>query len=137
MSTYKLYNFDGRGRAEISRLILVAAGQKFEDIRYEEKEWPSHKSEIPLAFADTATELFNKFGSTIWYQEGSQTKASLDQFLVNELSKYLHNIDILAKAYSESGKFFVGNHLNFADLCVYDALESIVEADTNILNEYA
>ncbi|CAF3603039.1 unnamed protein product [Rotaria socialis] len=89
------------------------------------------------AFADTATEVFNKFGSIIWYQEGSQTKASLDQFLVNELSKYLHNIDILAKAYSESGKFFVGNHLNFADLCVYDALESIVEADTNILNEYA
>ncbi|CAF3321762.1 unnamed protein product [Rotaria socialis] len=132
MSTYKLYNFDGRGRAEISRLILVAAGQKFEDIRYEEKEWPSHKSEIPLGQVPIHPLSCSSISS-----EGSQTKASLDQFLVNGLSKYLHNIDILAKAYSESGKFFVGNHLNFADLCVYDALESIVEADTNILNEYA
>jgi hypothetical protein len=35
MSTYKLYYFNARGRAETSRLILVAASQKFEDIRYE------------------------------------------------------------------------------------------------------
>jgi len=48
MSTYKLYYFNGRGRAEISRLIFAAAGQKFEDNRYEREEWPSHKAEIPL-----------------------------------------------------------------------------------------
>jgi glutathione S-transferase len=48
MSTYKLYYFNGRGRAEIARLIFAAAGQKFEDIRYERDEWPSHKAETPL-----------------------------------------------------------------------------------------
>ncbi|CAF3331176.1 unnamed protein product [Rotaria sp. Silwood1] len=48
MSTYKLYYFNGRGRAEISRLIFAAAGQKFHDIRYEESEWPTHKTEMPL-----------------------------------------------------------------------------------------
>jgi glutathione S-transferase len=48
MSTYKLYYFNGRGRAEASRLLFTAAGQKFEDIRYERNEWPSHKSEMPL-----------------------------------------------------------------------------------------
>lgn len=48
MSTYKLYYFNGRGRAEISRLIFAAAGKKFEDIRYERDEWPAHKSEMPL-----------------------------------------------------------------------------------------
>ncbi|CAF1153495.1 unnamed protein product [Didymodactylos carnosus] len=48
MSTYKLYYFNGRGRAEVCRLIFAAAGQKFEDIRYEFGEWAAHKAETPL-----------------------------------------------------------------------------------------
>jgi glutathione S-transferase len=48
MSTYKLYYFNGRGRAEIARLIFAAAGQKYVDIRYEHGEWPTHKGEMPL-----------------------------------------------------------------------------------------
>ena len=48
MSTYKLYYFNARGRAEISRLIFAAAGQQYEDIRYEHDQWPAHKAEMPL-----------------------------------------------------------------------------------------
>jgi glutathione S-transferase len=48
MSTYKFYYFNGRGRSEACRLIFAAAGQEFEDIRYEPAEWPAHKSEMPL-----------------------------------------------------------------------------------------
>ncbi|CAF0978571.1 unnamed protein product [Adineta steineri] len=48
MPTYKLYYFNGRGRAEIARLIFAAAGETYEDVRYEREEWPSHKSEMPL-----------------------------------------------------------------------------------------
>ena len=48
MSTYKLYYFNGRGRGEVARLIFAAAGEKFEDIRYEHNEWAAHKSEMPL-----------------------------------------------------------------------------------------
>ncbi|CAF1539312.1 unnamed protein product [Adineta steineri] len=48
MSTYKLYYFNTRGRAEVARLIFIAADQKFEDIRYEHSEWASHKNEMPL-----------------------------------------------------------------------------------------
>ena len=48
MSTYKLYYFNGRGRAEVSRLVFVVAGQEYEDIRYEGDQWPAHKSEMPL-----------------------------------------------------------------------------------------
>jgi len=48
MSTYKLYYFNIRGRGEVARLIFAAAGQKYEDIRYEHEEWPSHKAEMPL-----------------------------------------------------------------------------------------
>ncbi|CAF3123690.1 unnamed protein product [Rotaria socialis] len=177
MSTYKLYYFDGRGRGEISRLILAAAGQKFEDIRYQKNEWPSHKSEMPLgqipvleidgiklpqsmtiarflarqfhltgkdnleqakveAVADTATDLLNKFGPIIWYQEEPQKKASIDEFFANELPKHLRNLETLAKAYNEGSSFFVGKNLTFADLCVYDVLENILEVDANILDQY-
>ncbi|CAF0935411.1 unnamed protein product [Rotaria sordida] len=48
MSTYKLIYFNGRGRAEVSRLIFAVAGQKYDDVRYERNEWPAHKSEMPL-----------------------------------------------------------------------------------------
>ncbi|CAF3494020.1 unnamed protein product, partial [Rotaria sp. Silwood2] len=48
MSTYKLYYFNTRGRAEIARLIFAAAGQPYDDIRYERTEWPSHKADMPL-----------------------------------------------------------------------------------------
>ena len=48
MSTYKLHYFNVRGRAEISRLIFAAAGQKYEDARFEHEQWPSLKAEMPL-----------------------------------------------------------------------------------------
>ena len=47
-NTYKLYYFDGRGRAEPIRLILTLAGLKFEDVRFTFEEWPKMKSEMPL-----------------------------------------------------------------------------------------
>ena len=48
MSSYKLHYFNGRGRAEVSRLIFATVGQKFEDIRYEHSEWPALKACMPL-----------------------------------------------------------------------------------------
>jgi glutathione S-transferase len=51
MSTYKLYYFNLRGRAEISRLIFAAAGQKYEDVRFEREQWPSLKPQMPLGQA--------------------------------------------------------------------------------------
>ena len=51
MVHYKLYYFNGRGRAELSRLIFAAAGQKYEDIRFERDEWPQYKRRSPLGHA--------------------------------------------------------------------------------------
>ncbi|KAK7102217.1 probable glutathione S-transferase 7 isoform X2 [Littorina saxatilis] len=47
MSGIKLVYFDIRGRAEFIRMVLEAAGQKYEDVRYSFEEWPQHKSESP------------------------------------------------------------------------------------------
>jgi glutathione S-transferase len=48
MSTYKLLYFNGRGRAEVSRLIFAAAGQKYEDARISNEQWAALKSQTPL-----------------------------------------------------------------------------------------
>ncbi|CAF1035121.1 unnamed protein product [Adineta steineri] len=48
MSTYKLSYFNARGFAEVSRLIFVVAGEKYEDVRYEREQWPEIKGEMPL-----------------------------------------------------------------------------------------
>lgn len=41
MSNYKLTYFNGRGRAELTRLIFHAVGQSFIDERI--TDWPGHK----------------------------------------------------------------------------------------------
>lgn len=46
MSSYKLTYFNGRGRAEVSRLIFAAAGVQFTDERV--TNWPTGKEDTPL-----------------------------------------------------------------------------------------
>jgi len=46
--SYKLQYFNGRGRGEIPRLLLAAAGQKFEDVRIEQEDWPAEKGKTPF-----------------------------------------------------------------------------------------
>ena len=48
MSTYKLHYFNFRGRGEVARLVFAAAGQKFDDVRFERQQWPTLKSQMPL-----------------------------------------------------------------------------------------
>lgn len=43
MPNFKLNYFNGRGRAETIRLVFAAAGQKYEDTRFEMADWPSKK----------------------------------------------------------------------------------------------
>ncbi|CAF0839067.1 unnamed protein product [Adineta steineri] len=45
---YSLHYFNGRGRAEATRLIFAQAGQKFEDLRHTQDEWAKLKGQMPL-----------------------------------------------------------------------------------------
>lgn len=48
---YKLYYFNFRARGEVLRLIFHAAGQQFEDRRFEPREWPKYKQRAPFGTA--------------------------------------------------------------------------------------
>ncbi|XP_052781761.1 glutathione S-transferase 1-like [Mya arenaria] len=48
MSAYKLIYFESRGVAELARLVFKQAGQKFEDVRVPQDQWPNVKEEQPM-----------------------------------------------------------------------------------------
>jgi glutathione S-transferase len=48
MVKYKLYYFDARGRAELSRMLFALANVDYEDIRVDADEWVNLKQEMPF-----------------------------------------------------------------------------------------
>ncbi|XP_005093139.2 probable glutathione S-transferase 7 [Aplysia californica] len=52
-SKLKLNYFNVKGRAELSRLVLAAAGKEYEDLRFSREEWPNYKKATP--FGQTPT----------------------------------------------------------------------------------
>eukprot|EP00058_Branchiostoma_floridae_P024825 XP_002610315.1 hypothetical protein BRAFLDRAFT_84048 [Branchiostoma floridae] len=48
MPAYKLTYFNGRGTAEIVRLVFAAAGIAYEDVRLEQDKWPELKPKTPM-----------------------------------------------------------------------------------------
>nr|BAR90788.1 S-crystallin 6 [Idiosepius paradoxus] len=47
MPNYTLYYFNGRGRAEICRMMFAAAGVQYTDKRFEFNEWDRYRKEMP------------------------------------------------------------------------------------------
>lgn len=43
MPKYTLYYFNGRGRAEICRMMFAAAGVQYTDKRFEINEWDKYR----------------------------------------------------------------------------------------------
>ena len=48
MPVYKLNYFNGRGRAELTRLIFAVVGAQYTDNRIEFADWPALKEHSPL-----------------------------------------------------------------------------------------
>ena len=44
MPNYTLYYFNGRGRAEICRMLMAAAGVPYTDKRFEFNEWDKYRN---------------------------------------------------------------------------------------------
>ncbi|CAF1341359.1 unnamed protein product [Adineta steineri] len=148
MTTYRLHYFNIRDRAEVVRLIFAAADQQIDDIRYKRIQWTPYKAEMPLAgngnleqakvdaIADTITNLMVKCGSVHKKQVETKNQAVIQKFLVEELPQHLADLETVGEIYSDGGYFFVGNHLTWTDLFLYDLLETIFQHDDHILAKF-
>ncbi|WAR26383.1 SCRY3-like protein [Mya arenaria] len=47
MPSYKFTYFNGKGRAEVSRLLFAAAGKAFDDVRIDSAQWSDLKKVMP------------------------------------------------------------------------------------------
>jgi len=90
---YKLYYFNGRGRAELARLIFAAGGQAYEDIRWTQEEWPAHKGEFHFGQLPVLEVDGEKIGQSaaiahfLGVQLGLAGKTAIDAFKCHALTE--------------------------------------------------
>ena len=58
------------------------------------------------------------------------------KFFADELPKHLKNLEVLSQLYGEGGLFFVGDHLTWADLKIYDLFDFLLRIDANFLSSH-
>ncbi|KAK6973736.1 glutathione S-transferase 4-like isoform X1 [Biomphalaria glabrata] len=87
----RLLYFDGRGRAEVARIILAAAGKEYEDVRFSFEEWPKYKPETPYGQAPALSVDGVVYAQSIAINEflarefGFHGKDNLETFKIEEI----------------------------------------------------
>lgn len=119
MSQYKLTYFNLRGRAEIIRLVFVAAGVGFEDFRFERQQWSQYKSATPFgqvpvlefdgnklcqsrAIARFLARKFNLAGKTEWDEVRADMIVDEVEDMFTAIFKFFFLQDNAAKAEAKS-----------------------------------
>jgi glutathione S-transferase len=99
---YKLTYFNGRGLGETARLLFAAAGQRFTDVRIEQKDWPTIKATTPFGQVPTL-----EVDGKVYGQSGA-----IQRFLAREFGLFGSSeleglaIDSLTEAISDARKVF-------------------------------
>lgn len=65
MSTYKLYYFPTKGRAEPIRLLFAYKGIKYEDIRFDDEKWTEFKPKTPFGSIPVLEEGGRQLGGSL------------------------------------------------------------------------
>ncbi|CAF0924175.1 unnamed protein product [Adineta ricciae] len=81
------------------------------------------------AVVETQRDINEIFYSKVFFEKDETKKAEqLKTFLEETLVKHVENLGKLKKAYSKDERYFVGNQLSWADLFVYQSIQSLVQA---------
>ncbi|BFZ09088.1 hypothetical protein BsWGS_12127 [Bradybaena similaris] len=105
----KLIYFDARGRGEVPRLLLAAAGQKFEDVRLTKEQWVVEKPKTPflqvpvLQLDDKKYGQSNAIANYLAREFGFYGKSNLDGLCIDQAVQLANDlINTGSKAFWES-----------------------------------
>ena len=85
---------------------------------------------------DASIDIAMKFLPIFFEADETKKSDGMAEFFADELPKHLQNLEVLSKLYGEGGSFFVGNHLTWADLEIYDLFDFLLRVDGNFLNSH-
>ncbi|CAF1659345.1 unnamed protein product [Rotaria magnacalcarata] len=92
------------------------------------------------AVVDTQFDMNEMFINRVIFEKNGEKKVQeLEKFLANDLFVHVEKLMKLKKVYSTNANYFVGDHLSWADLFVYQSMDRVIrEAPQakNKLNEY-
>ncbi|CAG5117476.1 unnamed protein product [Candidula unifasciata] len=160
----RLIYFDARGKAEISRLVLAAAGQTYEDVRLTKEQWPAEKPNTPFLQLPVLEIDGKRYGQSIAIatylarEFGFCGKSNIEELQINQAiqlavdlmntgSKAFYESDpakkfpkyfqFFEKLLKESGTgFVVGNSLTLADIVFYDLVFNYISRKVASIEGY-
>ncbi|XP_055346026.1 probable glutathione S-transferase 7 [Paramacrobiotus metropolitanus] len=92
MPSYKVSYFDMKGRGELARLVLAAAGQKFEDNRLAKGDWGTMKPGTPygqLPVLEVDGKMLGQSGAMVRYvarQHGLMGSGAWEEALIDSFN---------------------------------------------------
>ncbi|WAR25558.1 GST1-like protein [Mya arenaria] len=139
MSAYKLIYFESRGVAELARLVFKQAGQKFEDVRVPQDQWPNVKEGLMGSdeeeglvideLLEMFSEMMNKHIVKIYMDQDDTKKMELlKAFKEDSLPVYMNLIEKrLEENRKKNGEdgFYVGSSVTLGDLTIYNYMFAI------------
>ncbi|CAF0817174.1 unnamed protein product [Rotaria sp. Silwood1] len=89
------------------------------------------------AVVDTQRDINETFYTKVFFEKDETKKAEeLEKFLNETLVKHVENLGKLKKAYSQNESYFVGNQLSWADLFVYQSIQSLLKAVPDVKGKF-
>ncbi|CAF2035355.1 unnamed protein product [Rotaria magnacalcarata] len=92
------------------------------------------------AVVDTQFDMNEMFLNRVIFEKNGEKKVQeLEKFLANDLFIHVEKLMKLKKVYSTNANYFVGDHLSWADLFVYQSMDRVIREAPQVknkLNEY-
>ena len=85
---------------------------------------------------DTTRDMNDVFHNRVLFEKDAKKKEEeMKKFLQSELFKHVDRLMKLKNAYSADKRYFVGNHLSWADLFVYSSIERVMQSAPQVKTE--
>ncbi|CAF0772446.1 unnamed protein product [Adineta ricciae] len=112
-------------------------------VRYLAREFALHgTTNQEYAMVDMVFEANSSFQEILFEHVGNpanheQRKTLLKQFIADHAEDYLNQLEKFYKVFNRDGPFYLGSQISLADLIVYQTINSLIEVNPQLLDNYS